>query len=73
MLASPFFYFLYHYIHDVGVVWSSARAFTGTIRIVPIMGFMYGMTALGGAFVNQYFQREGQSYEAATGSAQAVA
>ena len=30
------------------------------------------MTALGGAFMNQYFQRQGQSYDAATASAQAV-
>eukprot|EP00939_MAST-03C_sp_MAST-3C-sp1_P004379 g4379.t1 len=72
LLASPAFYFLYHFIHQQGFKWSLARSFTGTVRIVPIMAIMYGATALTTPILNEYFQSRGQTYKEATSTSQVV-
>jgi len=72
LMASPAFYFLYHFIHKQGFTVSLARSITGTIRIVPIMAIMYGATGLMAPLLNNYFQGQGQSYEGATMTSQVV-
>ena len=72
LMASPAFYFLYHFIHKQGFSISLARSITGTVRIIPIMAIMYGATGAIGPLLNNYFQGQGQSYEGATMTSQVV-
>ncbi len=67
--ASPTFYFLFAKTHGQTFLVSTIRAFTGSLRIVPFMGFFYGSFALVCPFVTEYFMRRGQSYADAQGSA----
>jgi len=51
LMASPVFYFVFAKIHQESFLVSSIRAVTGTLRIVPFMGFFYGFMA----FVAPFF------------------
>ena len=69
VMASPTFYFLFAKMHGQSLAVSTVRAFTGTLRIVPFMGFFYGFFAVTVPFVTQFLMQRGQSYEEANGNA----
>lgn len=69
LMASPAFYFIFAKIHGQSIVISSMRAITGTLRIVPFMGFFYGFFAVVAPFVTAALMERGQSYEEAQGNA----
>jgi len=68
-MASPVFYFAFSKIYGTSFVVSSIRSITGSLRIVPFMGFFYGFFAVVCPFVTQYFMETGQSYEEASTTA----
>lgn len=59
LIASPSFYFLFSWITGQSVAVCTARAITGTMRIVPFMAFFYGAFALLAPFATQYYMRTG--------------
>jgi len=69
LMASPVFYFAFSKIYGTSFVVSSIRSITGSLRIVPFMGFFYGFFAVVCPFVTQYFMETGQSYEEASTTA----
>ena len=69
LMASPVFYFMFSKMHSQTVLVSSIRAFTGTLRIVPLMGSFYGFFAIVCPFVTDYFMARGQTYTEAQGTA----
>jgi hypothetical protein len=69
VMASPTFYFLFAKMHGQSLAVSSVRAFTGTLRIVPFMGFFYGAFALFCPFVTAALVDRGQTYSEANGNA----
>lgn len=69
LMASPVFYFAFSAITGNGVVTSLMRSVTGTMRIVPFMGFFYAFFAVVCPFITAFFMERGQSYEEAQGTA----
>lgn len=73
LMASPVFYFAFAKIMNEGWVVSTVRGVSGTLRIVPFMGFFYGFFAVVCPFVTQYFMdSHGQGYDEAAGNASLV-
>ena len=73
LMASPVFYFAFAKIMNEGFVVSAIRGISGTLRIVPFMGFFYGFFAVVCPFVTQYFmESHGQDYAEASGTASIV-
>jgi len=72
LLASPTFYFLFAKMHGSSLLISCIRAITGTMRIVPFMGFFYASFALIVPFVTQELMKQGQTYDEATGNSAMV-
>eukprot|EP00667_Euglena_gracilis_P009561 EG_transcript_9716 len=66
MLASPSFYFLWHLVHNAGVVTSSVRSITGTVRIVPFLGVLYGGCAVLLPLGTNYLMNRGYEYKDAS-------
>jgi len=72
LMASPVFYFAFSKIYGTSFVVSFIRSITGSLRIVPFMGFFYSFFAVVCPFVTQYFMEKGQSYEEASTTASIV-
>lgn len=68
LIASPAFYFLFSYITGQSIAVCTARAITGTMRIVPFMGFFYGAFAVLAPFATQYYMRTGKTSYAESAS-----
>jgi len=70
LIASPTFYFLFSWITGQSVAVCCARAITGTMRIVPFMGFFYGAFAILAPFATQYYMKQGgTTYEESASTA----
>lgn len=69
IFASPTFYFMFAKMHGQSLLVSSVRAFTGSMRIVPFMGFFYGAFAVICPFVTSALMARGQTYKEAQGNA----
>jgi len=72
LMASPVFYFMFSIMHSQTVAVSCVRSITGSLRIVPFMGFFYGFFACVCPFVTDYFMKGGQTYDEANGTAAMV-
>jgi len=69
LMASPTFYFLFAKMHGQSIFISCVRAITGTMRIVPFMGFFYAAFGVTVPFLTQALMARGQTYEEAQGNA----
>lgn len=69
LMASPVFYFMFSRIYGQSIPVCLVRSITGSMRIVPFMGFFYGFFAVSVPFVTQILMDRGQSYDEAQSNA----
>uniref|UniRef100_A0A7S1J3Y1 Uncharacterized protein n=1 Tax=Eutreptiella gymnastica TaxID=73025 RepID=A0A7S1J3Y1_9EUGL len=71
-LASPSFYFLWHLVHKAGFTTSAVRSITGSVRIVPFLGLLYGTCACAIPWTTSLLMDRGQSVTEAKSNASTV-
>ena len=72
VLASPSFYFLWHFVHKAGLTTSAVRSITGTVRIVPFLGLLYGTCACAIPWATSKLMDRGQGMAEAKSNASTV-
>ena len=69
LMASPVFYFMFARIYGESLPVCLMRSVTGSMRIVPFMGFFYSFFAIVCPFATQALMERGQTYEEAASNA----